>query len=173
MGTRALHSKERLRPSSQISSWTYSPKLLSAVELAADRSIRRNAPQIGGPLHVLRVTVASRRDGTRHRDALPRPRRFIDFHVIWEGSATVWAEEPRSWMMREASASAGIALNRIIFPSADGFRRRFGRGLVALASLASFCRCLRFCVALLHAGVTRFKLSPWQGGFVRMNPSAH
>src|SRR6476660_6520968 len=35
-----VHSKRRLRPSSPISSWTYSPKPLSAVELASDRQVR-------------------------------------------------------------------------------------------------------------------------------------
>jgi hypothetical protein len=35
------------RPSSPISSWTYSPKPLSVVEFASDRSIRRNALQVG------------------------------------------------------------------------------------------------------------------------------
>jgi hypothetical protein len=37
--TMAPHSKRRLRSSSPISSWTYSPNLPSALELASDRSI--------------------------------------------------------------------------------------------------------------------------------------
>jgi hypothetical protein len=56
------HSKRRLRAYSQI--WrSYSPKPLTALELASDRQIQRNASQAGGPWHGLRVTVESRSDG--------------------------------------------------------------------------------------------------------------
>jgi hypothetical protein len=89
-------SKRRLRAYSQTWCSSFSPKPLSAVELASDRSILGNASQSGGPLHGLRVTVASRGDGTRHRDALPQPRLFIDFHITWEGLAAILGKNPRN-----------------------------------------------------------------------------
>jgi hypothetical protein len=56
------HSKRRLRAYSQIGR-SYSPKPLTALELASDRQIQRNASQAGGRWHGLRVTVASPSDG--------------------------------------------------------------------------------------------------------------
>ena len=38
---------------------SFSPKLLSALELASDRQIRRNASQLGEQFHGLRVTAAT------------------------------------------------------------------------------------------------------------------
>jgi hypothetical protein len=55
----ALHSKRRSRPCSPISSWTYNRKLLSALELASDWQIRRNASQLGEQLGGIRVTAAA------------------------------------------------------------------------------------------------------------------
>jgi hypothetical protein len=82
--------KKAIEAYSQTWCSSFSPKPLSAlVELASDRSILGNASQSGRPLHGLRVTVASRGDGTRHRDALPQPRLFIDFHITWEGLAAI------------------------------------------------------------------------------------
>jgi hypothetical protein len=48
-----------------MSSWTYSLKPLSAVELASDRQIRRNASQSNSTLRVTAVLVAALQRGTR------------------------------------------------------------------------------------------------------------
>jgi hypothetical protein len=54
LGIMAPHSKRRLRAYSQTWCSSFSPKPLSAVELASDRSIRRNASQVGEQFHVTR-----------------------------------------------------------------------------------------------------------------------
>ena len=111
----APHSKRRLRPSSPISSWTYSAKPLSAAALAPDRSILRNASQVGSAM--ARVTrhrrVAQRRNASPGCSA--QPRLFIEFHLTREGLGGYWAEKLRSWTMRKSARFASITLSRIIF----------------------------------------------------------
>jgi hypothetical protein len=60
-GERGSGAERRSRPCSPISSWTYNRKPLSAVELASDWQIRRNASQVEEQFHRLRVTAATHR----------------------------------------------------------------------------------------------------------------
>jgi hypothetical protein len=74
---------------------SFSPKLLSAVELASDRSIRRNASQIGAPSHALRVTaVTTGRTQRRHasQDCPCRCVRNSSLTSTREAFAGVWDE---------------------------------------------------------------------------------
>ena len=59
----AALKKRRLRPSSPISSWTYSTKPLSAVELAADRSETRHRSDSNSTLRVTVATAAALSEG--------------------------------------------------------------------------------------------------------------
>jgi hypothetical protein len=123
-----LHSKRRSRAYSQTWCSSFSPKLLSALELASDRSIRRNASQVGEQFHV-----------TRHRrdsGCTQRGTRVIGGSCcacvrnswrtcIREPLTAVWAGTLNSWMMRRSFRFCQYRIEQTTFFSGpNGFRRR-------------------------------------------------
>jgi hypothetical protein len=80
-GRMASRSKRLLRPSSPISSWTYSAKPLSAATLAPDRSIRRNAShQFHVTRHCRDYDCIQRRRSSQGDSLRLRPKLSPDLH---------------------------------------------------------------------------------------------
>ena len=98
----APQSKRRLRRSSRISSLTYSPRLLSTVELASDRQKRVTGRRGIPRLRVTTATTPALSDGHASPGCWCRFVRNSSLTFTWEGSAAVWGGKTRSWMMRRS-----------------------------------------------------------------------